>query len=48
MTRLLKKCIFLSVGLHVLVAALLIAVAAFSLPNRKRWPQLSMIAPSIG
>ena len=25
MTRLLKKCIFLSIGLHVLVAALLIA-----------------------
>ena len=44
MTRLLKKCIFLSVGLHVVVAALLIAAAAFFITKpEKVTPTLSMI-----
>jgi len=48
MTRLLKKCIFLSIGLHVLVAALLIAVAAFFITKpEKVAPTLSMIAPEV-
>ena len=48
MTRLLKKCIFLSIGLHVLVAALLIAVAAFFITKpEKVAPTLSMISPEV-
>ena len=48
MTRLLKKCIFLSVGLHVVVAALLIAAAAFFITKpEKVTPTLSMIAPEV-
>lgn len=48
MSRLLKKCIFLSVGLHVLVAALLIAAAAFFIAKPdKVQPTLSMIAPEV-
>ena len=48
MTRLLKKCIFLSIGLHVLVVALLIAVAAFFITKpEKVAPTLSMIAPEV-
>ena len=48
MSRLLKKCIFLSVGLHVLVAALLIAAAVFFIvkPDKVE-PTLSMIAPEV-
>ena len=48
MTRLLKKCIFLSIGLHVLVAALLIAAAAFFITKPEKVPPtLSMIAPEV-
>ena len=48
MSRLLKKCIFLSIGLHVLVAALLIAAAAFFITKPdKVQPTLSMIAPEV-
>ena len=48
MTRLLKKCIFLSVGLHVVVAAILIAAAAFFITKpEKVTPTLSMIAPEV-
>ena len=48
MTRLLKKCIVLSVGLHVVVAALLIAAAAFFITKpEKVTPTLSMIAPEV-
>ena len=48
MTRLLKKCIFLSIGLHVVVAALLIAAAAFFITKpEKVTPTLSMIAPEV-
>ncbi len=48
MSRLLKKCIVLSVGLHVLVVALLIAAATFFITKpEKVQPTLSMIAPEI-
>ena len=48
MSRLLKKCIFLSIGLHVLVAALLIAAAVFFIAKPdKVQPTLSMIAPEV-
>jgi protein TonB len=48
MSRLLKKCIFLSIGLHVLVAGLLIAAAAFFITKPdKVQPTLSMIAPEV-
>ena len=48
MSRLLKKCIFLSIGLHVLVAALLIATAVFFITKPdKVQPTLSMIAPEV-
>ena len=48
MSRLLKKCIFLSIGLHVLVAALLIATAVFFIAKPdKVQPTLSMIAPEV-
>jgi len=48
MSRLLKKCIFLSIGLHVLVAALLIAAAVFFITKPdKVQPTLSMIAPEV-
>ena len=48
MSRLLKKCIFLSIGLHVLVAALLIAAAVcFITKPDKVQPTLSMIAPEV-
>lgn len=48
MTRLLKKCIFLSIGLHVVVAALLIAAAAFFITKPEKVPPtLSMIAPEV-
>lgn len=47
-SRLLKKCIVLSVGLHVLVVALLIAAATFFITKpEKVQPTLSMIAPEI-
>ena len=48
MSRLLKKCIFLSIGLHILVAALLIAAAVFFIAKPdKIQPTLSMIAPEV-
>ena len=48
MTRFLKKCIFLSVGLHVVVAALLIAAAAFFITKpEKVTPTRSMSAPEV-
>tara|TARA_B100001123_G_scaffold446552_1_gene601365 strand:- start:1511 stop:2347 length:837 start_codon:yes stop_codon:yes gene_type:complete len=48
MSRLLKKCMVLSVGLHVLIAALLIAAATFFITKpEKVQPTLSMIAPEI-
>ena len=48
MSRLLKKCIFLSIGLHVLVVALLIAAAVFFIAKPdKVQPTLSMIAPEV-
>ncbi len=48
MTRLLKKCFFLSVGLHVLLVAVLILGAAFLVTQpEKVAPVLSMIAPKI-
>ena len=48
MIRLLKKCIVLSVGLHVLIVALLIAAATFFITKpEKVQPTLSMIAPEI-
>ena len=47
MTRLLKKCFFLSVGLHVLLVAVLILGAAFLVTQPEKVPAvLSMIAPS--
>ncbi len=48
MTRLLRKCFFLSVGLHVLLVAVLILGAAFLVTQpEKVAPVLSMIAPKI-
>ena len=48
MSRLLKKCLILSVGLHVVLAALLIFGAAFLAAKvDKLPPQLSMIAPDV-
>jgi len=48
MSRLLKKCFFLSVGLHVLLVAVLILGAAFLVTQpEKVAPVLSMIAPKI-
>jgi protein TonB len=48
MMRLVKKCFFLSVGLHLLVLAGLILWAAFMIVNPEKMPpQLSMIAPEI-
>ena len=48
MSRLLKKCMVLSVGFHVLVAALLIAAVTFFIAKpEKVQPTLSMIAPEI-
>ena len=48
MSRLLKKCLILSVGLHVLLAALLIFGAAFLAHKVEQLPpQLSMVAPDI-
>ena len=43
-----KKCIFISIGLHVMVAALLIAAAVFFIvkPDKVQ-PTLSMIAPEV-
>ena len=47
MTRLLKKCFFISVGLHVLLVAVLILGAAFLVTQPEKVPPvLSMIAPS--
>ena len=47
MIRLLKKCFFLSVGLHVLLVAVLILGAAFLVTQPEKVPAvLSMIAPS--
>ena len=47
MTRLLKKCFFLSVGLHLLLVAVLILGAAFLVTQPEKVPAvLSMIAPS--
>ena len=47
MSRLLKKCFFLSVGLHVLLVAVLILGAAFLVTQPEKVPAvLSMIAPS--
>jgi protein TonB len=48
MSRLLRKCFFLSVGLHVLLVAVLILGAAFLVTQpEKVVPVLSMIAPKI-
>ncbi|MBC8326633.1 MAG: TonB family protein [Verrucomicrobia subdivision 3 bacterium] len=48
MTRLLKKCFFISVGLHVLlVAALILGAAFFVTQPEKVPPVLSMIAPNV-
>ncbi len=48
MMRLVKKCFFLSVGLHLLVLAGLILWAMFMITNPEKLPpQLSMIAPEI-
>ena len=48
MSRLLKKCIFLSIGLHILLAAvLLICTAFFVAKPEKIRPTLSMIAPDV-
>jgi protein TonB len=48
MSRLLKKCLFLSIGLHVLLAAaLLICTAFFVVKPEKIMPTLSMIAPDV-
>ena len=48
MSRLLKKCLFLSIGLHVLLAAVLIFCAAFFVSKPERiLPTLSMIAPDV-
>ena len=48
MSRLLKKCIFLSIGLHILLAAVLLICTAFFVakPDKIR-PTLSMIAPDV-
>ena len=47
MSRLLKKCFFLSVGLHLLLVAVLILGAAFLVTQPEKVPPvLSMIAPS--
>ncbi len=47
MSRLLKKCFFLSVGLHVLLVAVLILGAAFLVTQPEKIPPvLSMIAPN--
>ena len=48
MSRLLKKCIFLSIGLHILLAAVLLICTAFFIakPEKIR-PTLSMIAPDV-
>jgi len=48
MSRLLKKCLFLSIGLHILLAAaLLICTAFFVVKPEKIMPTLSMIAPDV-
>ena len=48
MSRLLKKCLFLSIGLHILLAAaLLICTAFFVAKPEKIMPTLSMIAPDV-
>ena len=48
MSRLLKKCLFLSIGLHILLAAaLLICTAFFIAKPEKIMPTLSMIAPDV-
>ena len=48
MSRLLKKCLFLSVGLHILLAAALIFCTAFFVAKpEKILPTLSMIAPDV-
>ena len=48
MSRLLKKCFFLSVGLHVLLVAVLILGAAFLVTQPEKLPPvLSMIDPNV-
>ena len=48
MSRLLKKCLFLSIGLHILLAAMLIFCTAFFVAKpEKIMPTLSMIAPDV-
>jgi colicin import membrane protein len=48
MIRLLKKCFFISVGLHVLLVAVLILGAAFFVTQPEKVPPvLSMIAPNV-
>ena len=48
MSRLLKKCLFLSIGLHILLAAALIFCTAFFVAKpEKIMPTLSMIAPDV-
>ena len=48
MSRLLKKCLFLSIGLHILLAAALVFCTAFFVAKpEKIVPTLSMIAPDV-
>jgi TonB family protein len=49
MSRLLKKCLFLSIGMHILLAAVLIFCTALSgpEPDNKIMPTFSMIAPDV-
>ncbi len=49
MSRLLKKCLFLSIGMHILLAAVLIFCTALSDPEsaKKIMPTFSMIAPDV-